>query len=141
MTTTRYFNSDPYAGPVYRFLAATDAKLCENLGKDTLTEDIDNTLILLSDALDDLFAAINYRDDVQTATELAHLLVIVFATAIKFRIPLDTVFAAVVQSNQSRINPDTNKPYEVDSIGRVLRGPNFLPAEPAIKEVMQASLI
>lgn len=55
------------------------------------------------------------------AKELADLLVVVYGTAEILDIPLDDVFDAVMDSNMSKVNPETGKPERRED-GKILKG-------------------
>lgn len=135
-----YYDNDPYAGPVAAFMKAAGQGTGVHLDRDTPTELIELRLRLMSDELDEVFEGINARDAINTAQELADLLYTVFGTAVAFGIPIAAVFAAVCQANMSKIDPDTNRPYEIRD-GKVQKGPAFLPAEPQIEEIMRTKLV
>lgn len=74
--------------------------------------------------------AIKAGDIVNAAKELADLLYVVYGAADAYGIELDTVFDLVHESNMSKLGAD-GKPV-VREDGKVLKGPNFKPAEPEV---------
>jgi predicted HAD superfamily Cof-like phosphohydrolase len=67
-------------------------------------------------------AALQTRDYVNLAKELADLLYVVYGTAVEAGIPLDVVFAEVHRSNM------TKTPAK-DAGGKVQKGPDYEPAD------------
>lgn len=135
-----YYTNDPYAGPVASFMKAAGQDVGQHLDRDTPSSLIDLRLRLIDEEVNEVFEAINARDPVQTAQELADVLVVVFGTAIAFGIPISEVYAAVMRANMSKIDPSTSKPYEIVN-GKVTKGPEYEPAEPAIAEIMRSKMI
>lgn len=135
------YENDPYAQPVATFMRAAGQDVAVALDRDTPTTLIDLRLRLLNEELDEAFEAINARDADMAAKELADLIYVTVGTAIAFGIPIGEIYAAVAQSNLSKIDPSTNRPYQVDAGGKVLKGPNYQPAEPQVKEIMRTKLV
>lgn len=135
-----YYDNDPYAGPVASFMRAAGQGVGVHLDRDTPTELIELRLRLMDEELNEVFEAINHRDAVNTAQELADLLYVVLGTAVAFGVPIAEVFAAVAQANLSKIDPETGKPYEMRD-GKVQKGINYQPAEPQIEEIMRSKLV
>jgi predicted HAD superfamily Cof-like phosphohydrolase len=90
--------------------------------------------------LTEVFEAINLRDPVLAAHELADLLYVVFGTAVAFGVPIDDVFAAVARANLSKIDSTTGKPYEVDN-GKVKKGPDYYNPTDDITEIMRTKMV
>lgn len=137
---TNYYSSDNYAGPVAAFMQAAGQEVAVPLGRDTPTALIDLRLRLMDEELTEVFEAINHRDPVQTAHELADLLYVVFGTAVAFGVPIDEVFAAVARANLSKINTATGLPYEVDQ-GKVKKGPDYYDPTADITEIMRTKMV
>lgn len=138
--TTNYYSNDNYAGPVATFMQAAGQDVGVALDRDTPTALIDLRLRLMDEELTEVFEAINHRDPVQTAHELADLLYVVFGTAVAFGVPIDEVFAAVARANLSKIDPVTGKPFVVDN-GKVKKGPEYYDPTSDIVEIMRTKLV
>lgn len=134
------YSADIYAGPVAKFMVASGQAVAVPLGRDTPSEVIDLRLRLMDEELTEVFEAINMRDPVQTAHELADLLYVVFGTAVAFGVPIDEVFAAVAHANLSKIDTVTGKPFEVEN-GKVKKGPQYVDPAPAIAEIMRTKMV
>ena len=59
--------------------------------------------------------------------ELADLRYVLEGAAVSFGLPIDAAFAEVHRSNMSKLGPD-GKPIK-DAGGKVLKGPNYSPAD------------
>lgn len=136
-----FYENDPYAGPVAAFMKAAGQGTGVALDRDTPTSLIDLRLRLMDEEFSEVFEAINSRDAVQTAQELADLLYVVLGTAVAFGIPIQDVFAAVTQANLSKIDSNTGKPHEIDAHGKVRKGPAYENAEPKIAEIMRTKMV
>jgi len=90
--------------------------------------------------IDDIIAAICglQHDDVELLTMIADLLaditVYCHSEAVRYGIPLDEVLQIVMDSNDTKLGAD-GKPIK-DSDGKFLKGPNFVPPEPAIRKLL-----
>jgi len=77
-------------------------------------------------------------DEVDLLTDVAVLLadIIVYcqSEAVRYGIPLDEVLQIVMDSNDTKLGAD-GKPIK-DSDGKFLKGPNFVPPEPAIRKLL-----
>lgn len=135
-----YYNTDTYAGPVAQFMTAAGQEVGVPLGRDTPSSLIDLRLRLMDEELTEVFEAINHRDPVQTAHELADLLYVVFGTAVAFGIPIDDVFAAVARANLSKIDSHTGKPFLVED-GKVKKGPDYYDPSGDISEIMRTKMV
>lgn len=135
-----FYANDPYAGPVAFFMRAAGQGTGVALDRDTPSDLIDLRLRLMNEELDEVWDAINRRDYISLAQELADLLYVVFGTAVAFGVPIQEVFAAVSAANLSKLDENTGKPLEMVD-GKVLKGPNYIPAEPAIKFLMMTKLV
>ena len=142
MTMSGYYNSinDPYSGPVCDFMVATGQAVAVSLDRDTPPELIELRLRLLMEEIDELWEAINLRDAEMVAKEWADAVYVLFGLAIAFRITTLDIFTAVAQSNATKINPDTGKPYKVVN-GKVVKTEEYTPAEPAVHEIMRSSQV
>jgi predicted HAD superfamily Cof-like phosphohydrolase len=138
--TTDYYSTDPYAGPVAKFMQAAGQAVSVPLDRNTPSPLIDLRLRLMDEELNEVFEAINLHDPVLVAHELADLLYVVFGTAVAFGIPIDDVFAAVARANLSKINSATGVPYEVDN-GKVKKGPDYYNPTDDITEIMRTKMV
>jgi predicted HAD superfamily Cof-like phosphohydrolase len=81
-------------------------------------------------------------DDLDILTALADLLgdmqVYCASEMVKFGIPIDTTLGIIMQSNFSKLGADGKPIY--DERGKVQKGPGYWKPEPAIKEMLDASL-
>lgn len=77
-------------------------------------------------------------DEVDLLTDVADLLadIIVYchSEAVRYGIPLEEVLQIVMDSNDTKLDAD-GKPIK-DSDGKFLKGPNFVPPEPAIRKLL-----
>lgn len=77
-------------------------------------------------------------DDADILTMIADLLadIIVYcqSEAVRYGIPLEEVLQIVMDSNDTKLGAD-GKPIK-DSDGKFLKGPNFVPPEPAIRKLL-----
>jgi len=77
-------------------------------------------------------------DPTEIAVALADLLgdVIVYcrSEAAKYGLPLETVLAVIMDSNESKLGADGNPIY--DANGKFLKGPNYWQPEPKIRELL-----
>ncbi len=103
-------------------------------GRDDTKYAVDLRIKLIDEEYDELIEAINYGDRVQIAKELADLVYVVVGTAITMGIPFNEVFGALQISNMSKFDSDGKATFRDD--GKVLKGPNYLEAEPAIREIL-----
>jgi predicted HAD superfamily Cof-like phosphohydrolase len=132
--------NDQYSQPVASFMLAAGQDVNVAIDRDTPTDLIDLRIRLMDDELDEVIEAINLRDPVQVAAELADLLYTVFGTAIAFGVPIGDVFAAIAHANMSKIDPVTGKPFEVVN-GKVRKGPEYADPKPVIEEIMRMKLV
>lgn len=79
------------------------------------------------------------EDRVSTMTELADLLgdlvVFAFSEARRWGIPLLPVLAAIMESQWTKMGAD-GKPIYDEALDKVLKGPNYIPPEPAIRKII-----
>lgn len=103
------------------------------------TNDIaDLRLSLLREEMAEVEKAVASRDLVAIAKELADLLYVTYGMSIAYGLHIDTIFELVQQSNLSKLGED-GVPVRNDK-GKILKGPNYKPAEPAIREHIQDML-
>ncbi len=76
--------------------------------------------------------AVDKRDLVNLAQELADILYVVYGAALEYGIPLDEVFDEVHRSNMSKLDADGSVLRRED--GKVLKGPNYTP--PNIENIL-----
>lgn len=103
-------------------------------GRDESMQAVDLRIALIDEEFTELVEAINHGDPVHIAKELADLVYVVVGTAITFGIPFNEVFAAVQQSNMTKLGSDGTVLRRDD--GKILKGPGFKPAEELIKEIL-----
>ncbi len=90
--------------------------------------------------IDDIIAAICglQHDDVDILTMIADInadiIVYCQSEAVRYGIPLDEVLQIVMDSNDTKLDVD-GKPIK-DADGKFLKGPNFIPPEPAIRKLL-----
>lgn len=88
--------------------------------------------------IDQIMDRIRCSSDVELLTMIADLLadIIVYcqSEAVRYGIPLDEVLQIVMDSNDTKLGAD-GKPIK-DSDGKFLKGPNFVPPEPAIRKLL-----
>lgn len=94
---------------------------------------VDLRIKLIDEEYDELIEAINEKDHVQIAKELADLVYVVVGTAITMGIPFNEVFGALQVSNMSKFDGEP----EIRSDGKVLKGKNYRPAEDAIRDILR----
>lgn len=138
--SSNYYSNDQYAGPVASFMLSCGQHVGVPLGRDTPSDLIDLRLRLMDEELTEVFEAINQRDAVMTAHELADLIYVVMGTAVAFGIPIDEVFAAVSRANLSKIDASTGKPFEVVD-GKVRKGPDYYDPSADIAEIMRTKMV
>lgn len=73
------------------------------------------------------------EDPIELAKELADLIYVIHGAALVWGIPLDEVFAAVHNSNMSKLGPDGKPILRED--GKVLKGPDY--REPDIGAIVK----
>lgn len=113
---------------VRTFMAAVDQ------GRDDGKHALDLRIKLIDEEYDELVEALNWGDRVHIAKELADLAYVVIGTAVSLGIPFNEVFSALQTSNMSKIGPDGTMKVRDD--GKVLKGPHFIEAETAIREIL-----
>ncbi len=67
--------------------------------------------------------AVDKRDLVNLAQELADILYVVYGAALEYGIPLDEVFDEIHRANMSKLDADGSVLRRED--GKVLKGPNY----------------
>lgn len=73
---------------------------------------------------------------VDIADLLGDIVVYCFSEAARLDVPLFAVLSAIMNSNFTKLGAD-GKPIK-DENGKFLKGPNFIPPEPAIENIMRA---
>jgi len=104
-------------------------------GKDHGRDVFDLRLKLLEEEYQEFMEALGWGDDVLIAKEAADLVYVVVGTLISRGIPFNDVFAALQQSNMSKVGDDGSVVMRDD--GKILKGPNFRPAEDMIREILR----
>lgn len=94
-------------------------------------------IALLDEKYDEVIQALQWGDRVIIAQELANLVYVTVGAGIALGIPFDDVWAAVHESNMSRLDEDGN-PITSDD-GKVLRGPNYKGPEARIEKLVKQS--
>lgn len=89
-------------------------------------------MALMLEEVVELMYAEEAGDIVEVADALGDILVIAYGTAAIYGIDLDKVFATIMDSNETKFNPDGSLPFRVD--GKYLKGENY--RKPNIKEVL-----
>ncbi|MFI0265625.1 pyrophosphohydrolase domain-containing protein [Streptomyces luteogriseus] len=89
---------------------------------------------ILVDELTHLGRLIHHREDTldavdALAADLHHVACSLQHSAVGHGIPLQEAFDAVHASNMSKINPETNRPFERREDGKVLKGPSYREAD------------
>jgi predicted HAD superfamily Cof-like phosphohydrolase len=79
---------------------------------------------LIREEYSEVMSAVN---DEEVLKELADLLYVVYGTAATFGWDIDTAFNRVHESNMSKLGDDGKPIYRED--GKVLKGPNYKPAD------------
>jgi predicted HAD superfamily Cof-like phosphohydrolase len=104
-------------------------------GKDDGKHVFDLRLRLLEEEYTEFLEALNWGDPVFVAKEGADLVYVVVGTLISLGIPFNEVFAALQNSNMSKVGPDGQVAMRDD--GKILKGDHFVPAEDQIKEILR----
>ena len=78
--------------------------------------------------------------DILTATAdlLADIIVFCVSEMRKFGLPPAAIMSIVMESNMSKLQPDGSAKY--DDNGKFLKGPNYFPPEPKIRELISELL-
>lgn len=103
-------------------------------GEDDSKYATDLRIKLIDEEFTELIEAIGWGDKVQIAKELADLVYVVVGTAITMGIPFNKVMGALQISNMSKFDEDGKATFISD--GKVLKGPNYVGAELAIREIL-----
>jgi predicted HAD superfamily Cof-like phosphohydrolase len=98
-------------------------------------EVFDLRLALIEEEYTEFLEALNWGDKVFIAKEACDLVYVVVGTLIALGIPFNDVFAALQQSNMTKVGPDGSVVKRDD--GKILKGPDFRPAEDLIKEILR----
>lgn len=88
---------------------------------------------LIEEELDELIAALNNNDVVETADALGDLLYVVYGCAVTCGIDLEPVFDEIHRSNMSKLDADGNVIKRED--GKILKSNLFFP--PNIADVLE----
>jgi hypothetical protein len=72
---------------------------------------------------------------VALADLLGDIMVYCRSEALKYGLPLEDVLDVIMDSNESKLDPDGNPIY--DSNGKFLKGPNYWKPEPRIKALLE----
>jgi len=111
---------------VREFHEAFGAYIAPSLGE--VGDDIRKLRIrLMNEEVNEYLIGEENNDIENMAKELADILYIAFGTAVSYGIPLEDVFEEVHRSNMSKLGNDGKPVYRED--GKVLKGPNFSPAD------------
>ena len=97
---------------------------------------IDFRISLIDEEYDELIQALQWGDPALIAKEIADVVYVVVGTAIALGIPFDEVFAAVHESNMSKLD-DQGQPYRRED-GKILKGPNYIPPEAQIAKLVRS---
>jgi predicted HAD superfamily Cof-like phosphohydrolase len=102
--------------------------------KNIITEEINEGQEIIDNS-------INGIEEIETLTDLADWLgdIIVYcqSEAIKHGIDLNKVLKIIMESNFSKLDKNGKPIY--DSRNKILRGPNYFPPEPKIRELLKES--
>lgn len=90
--------------------------------------EIDDIVSMASDGSSELDIAVAIAD------LLGDIIVYCRSEALKYGIPLESVLGVIMDSNESKLDPDGKPIY--DSNGKFLKGPNYWKPEPKIKEML-----
>ena len=104
-------------------------------GQDEGKHIFDLRLRLIEEEYTEFLEALNWGDNVYIAKEACDLVYVVVGTLIARGIPFNDVFAALQQSNMTQVGPDGQVTKRED--GKILKGPDFRPAEDMIKEILR----
>jgi len=96
---------------------------------------LDLRLALLEEEFGELVEALNWGDPVHIAKETCDLVYVAVGLLVTKGIPFNDVFAALQQSNMTKVGPDGSVVKRDD--GKILKGPDFRPAEDLIKEILR----
>ena len=103
-------------------------------GQDDGKHVFDLRLKLIEEEYDEFLEALNYGDPVHTAKEACDLVYVVVGTLVSLGIPFNECFAALQQSNMSKVGPDGQITKRAD--GKILKGEFFQDAEVLIRNVL-----
>lgn len=100
------------------------------------------TLVDEVNEIDDIVKlAADNTSQLDIAVAIADLLgdVIIYcrSEALKYGIPLEQVLDLIMDSNESKLDADGHPIY--DANGKFLKGPNYWPAEPKIRELLDTA--
>lgn len=106
-----------------------------NQGADDSKNTRDLRIALIDEEYFELIEAIGWGDKVHIAKEAADLVYVVVGALIAWGIPFNEVFAALQNSNMTKVGPDGK--VVKNEAGKVLKGEHFKGAEDMIKEVLK----
>lgn len=98
---------------------------------------IDFRISLIDEEYDELIQALQWGDRRFIAKEAADLVYVVVGTCVALGIPFDDVWAAVQESNMSKLDED-GKIVKSEE-GKVLKGPNYRGPEKRIEQLVKQS--
>lgn len=90
---------------------------------------------LIDEEYAELIEALQWGDHRFIAKEAADLVYVVVGTCVALGIPFDEVFAAVHESNMSKLDDEGN-PYLRED-GKAMKGPNYRAPEPKIERLVK----
>ncbi len=100
------------------------------------TEAVQNLRIkLIQEEFEEVKGAIAKGDIANLGKELADLLYVVYGAGAVFGLDLDTIFKVVHKANLTKLGED-GKPIFRESDGKVLKGPNYVPAAPVVEKMV-----
>ena len=94
----------------------------------------DLRLALIEEEYSELLEAIRWGDHTHIAKEGCDLIYVIVGTLISLGIPFNDCFAALQTSNLSKLDANGNALRRPD--GKILKGPDYQPAEIAIKKIL-----
>lgn len=83
---------------------------------------------LIREETDEFFEAIDEKDPEQICKEGMDLLYVVVGALVTYGVPIDICWPEVQRSNMSKLGDD-GKPVRREGDGKVLKGPNYSPAD------------
>ncbi len=93
---------------------------------------------LIFEELCEFADAVKAEDLTAVADSLGDLLYVVIGAALEYGIPIDEVVEIIHTSNMSKLDVDGTPIYRED--GKVLKGPNFLPPEDRIRNLLNGKI-
>jgi len=113
----------------YEMVKEFHEKFGMQIGEKFNLDDVILRFRLIDEELEELEIAIEEQDGVPeyVAKELTDLLYVVYGAGITWGIDMDKAFKLVHESNMSKLDENGKPVYRED--GKVLKGPNFKPAD------------